>query len=112
MNELEEFLKKRKQELRKMKDSDFKIPLNMSGPKEKEFNDMIDRLSKRHQMDVMEVTMGVIEFGMDALQKLIRKKGYLYAKNMIKDCIDADRKGDFKRIEEIMVQIRKDISEI
>lgn len=110
--EFEEFLKKKKPELRKMKDSDF-VSTQISAPEPtiRSFKEMTKFLSKTHQMDVMEIDSAIMSYGMEALEKLIQKKGPEYAKNLMEEVISTNDKGDFKKVHELIDQMKKDIND-
>ncbi len=110
--EFEDFIKKKKSELRKTKDSDFtSMAVNAPEPTLRMYNEMTKFLSKKHEMDVMEIDSAVMSYGMDALEKLIQKKGAEYAKNLMNEVIDANNRGDLKRVHELIDQMNKDINE-
>lgn len=110
--EFEEFLKKKKSELRKMKDSDFvSTPVNAPEPMIRSFKETTNFLSNRHQMDIMEIDSVIMSYGIDALEKLIQKKGAEYAKNLMEEIIDTNNRRDFKKVHELLDQMKKDIND-
>lgn len=111
-NEFGTYLDKKKVELRKLKDSDFVAThVDVSPTIAGVINKSMDMISKNHEMDIMEVGAASMSYGLDALEKIIKNKGEEYAKSIIQDMMDANAKGDFKRMLEIADQMKIDAEE-
>lgn len=111
-NEFGTYLDKKKVELRKLKDSDFVAThVDVSPTIAGVINKSMDIISKNHEMDIMEVGAASMSYGLEALEKIIKNKGEEYAKSIIQDMMDANAKGDFKRMLEIADQMKIDAEE-
>lgn len=111
-NEFGMYLDKKKAELRKLKDSDFvSTQIDVSPIMAGVINKSMDIISKKHEMDIMEVGSASMSYGLEALEKIIENKGEEYAKSIIQDMMDANAKGDFKRMLEIADQMKIDAEE-
>ena len=108
-DEFEIYLDKKKVEMRNLKDSDFvTTSFNVPSPIANAIDREIDALSKRHNMDTMEVSAAVISNGLETIEKIIVNKGEEYAKNLMQTLLDASEKGDIKKVGETISQMRID----
>lgn len=108
-NKFDKYLGKKKAELRKLKDSDFvTTSFDIPSPIVKAINREMDVLSKRHEMDTMEVSAASVSHGLEAIEKITENNGEGYTKNILLELSDAIEKGDVKKIAMITNQMEID----
>lgn len=108
----EEYLEKKKPELRKLKDSDF-IPIEVDVPEP--MVDMMDAiemqkdiLSKEYGVDRQDIDVATLQYGNDMITRIINNKGLEYTKELTEKLLKANKKGDMRAISKLVRQMTID----